>query len=51
MSKKDNAIRVSNKAYKAIIRLKEETKLPIKYIVEQAISLLDGDMLRWIKKK
>jgi hypothetical protein len=51
MKNKDSAIKVSAKAYKAILRLKEETNLPIKYIVEQAISLLDGEMLVWSKKK
>ena len=51
MKTKDKTIKLSNKTYQAVLRLKNETKLPIKYIVEQAVSLLDGEMLTWSKKK
>jgi hypothetical protein len=38
--KEDKAIKVSDETYNLILKIKKETRLPIKYIVEKAIEFL-----------
>ena len=38
--KEDKAIKISDTTYQLILKIKKETRLPIKYIVEKAILFL-----------
>lgn len=38
--KEDTSIKVSDATYQMILKIKKETRLPIKYIVEKAILFL-----------
>lgn len=38
--KRDKAIKISEETYSLVLKIKKETKLPIKYIVEKAIKFL-----------
>ena len=51
MKEKTQGIRITVETYKEIKRLKKKIRLPIKYIVEEAISLLCDDQIMWTKQR